>query len=326
MRKGSPAITSVFFAADEQSVESDNRRHENRLGEYVLLTKFWNERNRIPSFINHVKRQTRLPLVWLLIDDGSTDGSGDLFAEMCENRGIPALVTRMPRKKRGNLDALGRAYTRAFKEHREELESFGPKYLGLLDVDTRLPYDYYERIMMLLDTHPEIGCAAGTIVGEPSRPHWPRGSGKVVRWEILRSIDEFWDIDADSFLNIKALRMGYRLTVDRSIKIRSAPSAIRTRKGLFRLGRVNYYERRHPLLVLHSAIMLHVRGSHGTDYLRGYFQEWAKNTWECKDMDVRYFYSLEYLIRDFLRRRGFSRHRWPVDPKVCYSRPRMSQA
>ncbi|MHA1246293.1 MAG: glycosyltransferase family A protein [Candidatus Thorarchaeota archaeon] len=281
------------------------------MGEYVLLTKFWNERERIPAAVRRIAQQTKKPVVWLLIDDGSTDGGGQLFRHLAEGFGIQSLLIQLPPKKVGNLDTLGRAYTYAFRKCRGSLDKLRPDYLALLDVDTRLPRNYYERIIALLDSNPALGVAAGTIEGEKSPPTWPRGSGKVVRWKVVKSIDKYWDIDADSLYNIKALRLGYQLMVDYSLKISASPSAVFTKQGRFRFGRLSYYIGKNPLLVLQMALALQLKKDYGAEYLRGYVQEWSRGTWRCSDSDVRYFYSLEYRIREKLRRAGLGNHSWP---------------
>ena len=282
------------------------------MSEYILLTKFWNEVDRIPGIVENVAQQTKQPLRWLLIDDGSTDSSGDLFFELAKKVGINPLISKLPEKTKGNLDTLGRAYSFAFKEHKDELSKLKPGYLGLMDVDTRFPSNYFEHMTTVMDSDKKLGCTNAQIKGERGGSNWPRGSGKVTRWIVIESFDEFWDLDADSFLNIKATRMGLKLRVLDDLSIEAEASQIMSRKGQFRLGRVNYYEQKHPLLVLQTALIRLKNRRFGTDYLRGYMQEFSKGTWICSDMDIRYFYSLEYRIRSkILRVLGIGRHRWP---------------
>lgn len=282
------------------------------MSEYVLLTKFWNELERIPGVVENIAQQTKQPIRWLLIDDGSTDGSGDLFFELVKKEGIHPLISKLPPKTKGNLDTLGLAYSFAFNEHRENLSELKPGYLGLMDVDTRFPPNYFEHMTYVMDSDEQLGCINAQIKGEHGQTDWPRGSGKVTRWSVIESFDEFWDLDADSFLNIKATRIGLKLKVLEELSIEASASQVMSKKGRFRLGRVNYYEQKHPLLVLQTALVRLIRGRHGTDYLRGYFQEFFRGTWICSDRDIRYYYSLEYRIRSkILRVFGIGRHRWP---------------
>jgi hypothetical protein len=243
-----------------------------------------------------------------------TDGGAQLFISLAEKHGLQIVATKMPPKSRGNLDTLGHAYNLAFNEHKEYLSSLNPDYLAMVDVDTKLPADYFHFIMNLMDRDKLLGCVAAHIKGERTRSNWPRGSGKVVRWDIVQKIGEFWDLDADTFFNIKALRHGYGLMVVDEVVTEAEESHLLTRKGRFRFGRLNYYERKNPLLVLQMALVLARKRQWASDYLRGYFQEWSKGTWKCKDSDVRYFYSLEYRIREKLvRTLGIGQHNWKDD-------------
>ncbi|MFX0107834.1 MAG: glycosyltransferase [Candidatus Hodarchaeota archaeon] len=283
------------------------------MSEYLLLTKFWNEREKIPDLVKSVAQQTKKPSLWLLIDDGSTDGSGEMFERLAAEAGIATLISHMPPKMKGNLDRLGYAYNNAFTEFRDILDRMSPSYLALADVDTRFPKDYFEHMTAIMDADRRLGCINGQIGNETKRMDWPRGSGKITRWSVVQSISKFWDIDADSFLNIKALRQGFILRVIPNIKVYADPSAVFTAKGRFRFGRVSYYERKHPLLVIQMALSLVARRQFGTDYLRGYFQEWSRGKWKCSDMDVRYYYSLEYRVRSWIMRLfHIGRHVWPV--------------
>ncbi len=282
------------------------------MSKYILFTKFWNERDKILGVVDTVSQQTKPPSAWLLADDGSTDGSGKLFRSLAESLGIPVLLSSLPPKTKGNLDELGNAYQHAFDMYKDQLNEMSPDYLGLLDVDTKLPASYYSRLIAVLDGNPELGCVSGRIRGESFKSTWPRGSGKIVRWRIVNYIDKYWNLDADSFYNIKALRLGYNMRVVKEIKIDAEPSQIFSDSGSYRYGRVNYYERRHPLLVLQRFLLDSIRNRNGVAYLQGYIHEWSKGTWECKDKDVRYFYSLEYrLRRKLIRKFGIGRHKWP---------------
>lgn len=282
------------------------------MSDYILLTKFWNERERIPSVVETVSMQTKKPIIWLLIDDGSTDGSGNIFKDLVDSIGIKPLLYSMPAKEKGNLDMVGHAYTRAIQRHKAEMAKEDPDYLAMLDVDSRLETDYFSRILNIMDSNGKLGCAAGQILGEESKSNSPRGSGKVIRWVIVKSIDRFWDLDADTFFNIKALKMGYSLKVVKDARIRAEPSAAFSKKGVYRLGRVGYYKGKHPLLMFQKTLTLLAKRYYSTEYLRGYFHEWLRGTWHCEDSDVRYYYSLEYRLWSKLRHIfGIGSHNWP---------------
>lgn len=265
---------------------------------FVLATNVWNESEAIPRFFKNIVNQTRPPSLWIWIDDGSTDGTSTVIHQEAEETDIPIRVFTLPPKAKGNMDTIGRAYNRTLIPIRDEIDA---GYLSIVDVDTVLPLNYFERMIRIMDTNPQLGACAAQNRGEP-REGLPMGGGKTVRWEIVRSIDQFWDLAPDSFLNIKTLSKGYEARIIDEIEINAEPSTILTPKGRFRFGRRSFYVRKHPILVLQMALTLASRKKHGTDFLRGYIQEWTQGTWTCDDADIRYFYSFKYRLNSWLRR------------------------
>ncbi len=263
--------------------------------DYILVTNFWNERENIVPTIRRVGRQTKKPKVWLFIDDGSTDGSGDVVRQHMDSiPGTEVWLESMPAKEEGDLDTIGRAYQKVVPRLRDEIDSLGIKYFAVMDVDTEPCPNYFARMLSLMEEHTDVGAAAGTPLGEEGKRHTdlPMGGGKVVRWSIVRQIDRYWDPAPDTLLNIKALAAGY--------KVRTWPVPMRlirrtsgfSRGGAYRVGRLNYYVGRPFWGVFWRAVWRAATRQHGTHMLRGYFHESWKGTWRCTDPDVREYYSI----------------------------------
>jgi len=101
---------------------------------YVLLTKFWNEKHKLRGIVDTITKQSLKPVVWLLLDDGSTDGSLERFKRLCTENGIPTLSVQMPQKTKGNIDALGRVYQLAFDTWKEHIrKTYAPHCFAMLD-------------------------------------------------------------------------------------------------------------------------------------------------------------------------------------------------
>jgi hypothetical protein len=196
----------------------------------------------------------------------------------------------MPQKTHGNLDTIGKSWNTAHDFIRNHLKA---DYLSVVDVDTSLPPNYYQYITQYMNAHPQVGVSSGLIRGQENKNLVvPMGLGKVVRWEILHSFSRYWDLAPDSFLNIKAVALGYDLRI-LPIFLNSAPMTIFSRKGRFRYGRRQYYVRKHPLMVLFESIRLQLTDGQGSEILRGYWVEWSRGSWKCQDTDIRFYYSLK---------------------------------
>ena len=264
---------------------------------YVLLTKFWNETQRIPGLVETILKQEVGPDVWLLLDDGSTDGSLELFERLLQSSKITTLSVSMPKKAQGNLDTIGKVYQLAFDTWREHLtNNFRPSYLAMLDVDSRIPKKYFRMLSSILEQYPRVGAIAGQIKAEPERTV-PQGSGKMVRWEIVECIDQFWDLDADAFLNIKANALDYWCMIVNNLYIDASPSLFYSTRGAFRVGRRMFYVGRPlPVMLFELARGIFERKRAFLEQFNGWSLEAIRNDWKCGDKDVMAFYGLRRFL------------------------------
>jgi biofilm PGA synthesis N-glycosyltransferase PgaC len=265
---------------------------------YVLVTNIFNEEERIQQFVENIANQTLRPTFWVWIDDGSSDQGLAIAEKETARYGIKIITFKLPVKKRGNLDTIGRAWNKA---HNYIVSNLKANYISIVDVDTEFPEHFFQDMILYMEENPDVGVASGKIKGvEFSSMKVPMGLGKIVRWDVLLSFSKYWDLAPDSFLNIKALSLGYRIVV-RDVFVHSNPMTIYSPIGRFRYGRRAYYVGRTLIMVLLEGIRFALHGEHGSQYLRGYWSEWSRGKWRCDDPDVRYFYSLEGLLRSFLK-------------------------
>ncbi|MDH4214113.1 MAG: glycosyltransferase family 2 protein [Candidatus Thorarchaeota archaeon] len=250
--------------------------------DYILITKFYNERQRLPSIIENISKQTLRPKIFVFINDGSNDESADIAAETATKLGIKFEIVSMPPKAKGNLDTLGRAWNKTQPLLLRLLQNI--PYVATVDVDTRFPTDYFENMISFLEAHPDIGVVAGEVTGEPKRT-FPMFTGKVFRASIIKGIQKYWDISADSFINVKALRMGYKIIIRKDMKVVSPPTHLHTWKGRFRAGRLAYYTGTSLVYVIIKGI-----SKHDAQYLRGHWSEVSRGTWRCDDKDILEYY------------------------------------
>lgn len=256
------------------------------MSKYILVTKFYNERQLLPRIVNNVAKQTLRPVTFIFIDDGSIDGSSDIARAEALKHSLPYEIIAMPQKSRGNLDTLGRAWNTAQPLIRKLAES--AQYVAMTDVDTIFPLDYFENMIDFMDTHPDIGVVAGQVTEEPKRS-FPMFTGKVVRADIIKRIDHYWDISVDSFINIKALRFGYEVVIRDEIDVTSPPTHLLTAKGRFRAGRLAYYGGTGVSYAIAKGLL-----KRDAQFLRGYWFERRRNVWRCQDEDILEYYRSEF--------------------------------
>ena len=136
-------------------------------GRLLIISPVRNEAKHLERVIRGMTAQTRPPDVWLVVDDGSSDGTLDLLGRAVTD--VPFLrVASAPQAPlpSGADRLLHAAEARAFN-HGLSLES-DFTHIGKLDGDIELPPDYFERLLGKLTEDPELGIAGGVLV-EPAR-------------------------------------------------------------------------------------------------------------------------------------------------------------
>lgn len=268
------------------------------MAEYIIATKFYNEKTRLPCLIENIAAQQVTPMIVIFLDDGSIDSSAEIAKKEATKHGLDFQIVSMPKKKKGNLDTVGRVWTKA-QPLLKDL-SKNAKYFATIDVDTTVESSYFGDMISYLENHPSIGVVAGQAKNEPKRT-FPMFTGKVFRSTILKSIDKYWDVSIDSFINVKALKLGYKLKI-LDVPVNTPKTHLQTSKGRFRLGRLAYYAGTSLLYVLLKGIL-----KFDTQFLRGYWSEWIRGTWISNDPDIREYYGDEFRRRIIsISKRGLS--------------------
>ena len=128
---------------------------------YVLITPARNEGKFIRGTIESVAAQTVLPEKWVIVNDGSTDDTGEAAADAA--KGFDWIeVVNLPVRQERNFAA--KVY--AFKAGQERLTGIEYKVIGNLDADVTLEKDHFEYLMSKFQEDPDLG-VAGTIFREP---------------------------------------------------------------------------------------------------------------------------------------------------------------
>jgi hypothetical protein len=253
----------------------------------------WNEAEQIPFAFASVAKQTKLPKVWLWMEDGSTDETYQAIKEQAEQYPqLDIIIEQMPKKAKANFFSLGKTHEVIMQRVRDRLDALHVQYMAILDVDSEPCPNYFARTCWILDNNPKLGAFSGYPIGE-----WeerlvaqPMNSGKMLRWSIAKKIDKYWDFCPDTFYNIKALARGYSVDVARLPVRQVKPSTNITPYGIFRKGQIAYYGGRPFVGILIRSLWRLLKRTHGTQMLRGFFSEWKRGTWRCNDPDVLQFF------------------------------------
>jgi hypothetical protein len=257
------------------------------LSDYILVTNFWNATAKLRPVIENVAKQTRRPVHWYFIDDGSPDYSAHgETRDVAQELGMSIdYVYVFPTKTEGNKLTIGRAWD----AHIPYMKELRADYLGVLDVDSRLPPEYFESLVTFLDWNPHVGVVSGVVPGEHRFQHMPMGGGRLVRWEVFDTIERMWDLAPDSFINIKSLAMGFENRSLEDVQLDAVPST--PRRGMDLAYRLHYCGNS-IVTALYKALRQR-DPSVFTDFVRLR----RRGVPQCQDADVRYYYSKRRILR-----------------------------
>src|SRR5512135_3271513 len=126
---------------------------------YVLLTSARNEERYIKYSIDSILAQTLLPKKWIIISDGSKDGTDDIVLACSKAHSFIEFIRRDHDTKRADFAskvfAIGEGYKR--------LKGVDYNYLGILDADISFGVDYYSKILSRFHENRKLGIAGGFI-------------------------------------------------------------------------------------------------------------------------------------------------------------------
>jgi poly-beta-1,6-N-acetyl-D-glucosamine synthase len=125
---------------------------------YVVITPAHNEAGFIEKTIESMISQTMLPQKWVIVDDGSTDGTGDIVARHAKEFKFIQLV-RMSRDPERNFSRKVFAFNRGL----EELHHLKFDFIGNIDADISFGANYFADILRAFDEHPQLGISGGIV-------------------------------------------------------------------------------------------------------------------------------------------------------------------
>ena len=225
---------------------------------YVVISPIRNEVEFIQALIDSLGTQTLKPQQWIIVDDGSSDGSGDIATDAANIHPWISVVRRLDRGSREPGRGVIQAFADGYKHINRDWD-----YLVKLDGDLSLGRDYFEKCFQRFEADPKLGIGGGTIcqkMGDQLLSEAPddpvfhvRGATKIYRrecWEAIGGLIEApgWDT-VDEY---KANMLGWVTYTFPEIKLwhhRKAGEAQGTWNNWVKNGLANYVAGYHPLFM-----------------------------------------------------------------------------
>lgn len=235
---------------------------ENR--RYIVITPVRDEAPHIEKTIEAMLLQRLLPRLWIVVDDGSTDGTGEILDRHASQIEWLRVVHRPNRGHRAN----GGGVMEAFHAGLAVVSDEEWDYLVKLDGDLSFAPDYFDRCLAMFEDDATLGIGGGTVCqlehgaltidskGDP--PFHVRGATKIYRracWDAISPLARAtgWDtID-----EVKANHRGWTTRTFTGLTLiqhKPTGGADGAWRNAFKNGRANYVTGYHPAFLLAKCV------------------------------------------------------------------------
>ncbi len=140
--------------SNRDTVESASVTKSQR---YLLVSPCRDEAQYIRRTLDSVAAQSVTPALWIVVDDGSTDGTTEILEDYARKLPYLRVVKRTDRGHR----QVGPGVIDAFYAGLAGIRLGDFDYVCKLDVDLDLPVRYFETLMERMEADPRLGTASG---------------------------------------------------------------------------------------------------------------------------------------------------------------------
>jgi biofilm PGA synthesis N-glycosyltransferase PgaC len=188
---------------------------------YAAITPARDEAENLARLARSLAEQSLTPAAWIVVDDGSTDGSATVVRDFALEHDWAHLITSPAAAKPGSLQ-LGRREGRDVVAFNAGLVALPvrPDIVLKLDADVSLDPDFFERLLREFDVDALLGIAGGICL-EQEGGSWRarhvtgdhvRGATRAYRWSCLEEVSPLVErLGWDSIDEAKASVRGWRV-------------------------------------------------------------------------------------------------------------------
>ncbi len=240
---------------------------------YVIITPVRNEETFMQKTIDSMVAQSVRPTEWIIVNDGSTDKTGDIINAAARQYGWIKGVHRPDRGFRKS----GGGVMEAFQDGYAQLKTKEWDFLVKLDGDLTFAADYFEKCFAHFAANPKLGIGGGLVCNEiagqrvldhKDDPKFHvRGATKIYSracWEGIGGLIK--STGWDTMDELKANMLGWKTCTFNEIPIihhRETGGADGTWKNLVKNGRANYVVGYHPLFMFSKCVRRFFRKPYG---------------------------------------------------------------
>jgi len=145
-------VHGIIKSIDSQSVHYSG-------ASYILITAVHNEEKYIHYPLESVLSQTNIPLKWVIVSDGSTDGTDSILRKYEEKHSF----IRCSRLEKDSKNEGFMSKVHALRVAYEMVNRECFDYIGILDGDVSFGEKYYQNILSEFGKNRKLGIAGGYV-------------------------------------------------------------------------------------------------------------------------------------------------------------------
>lgn len=274
---------------------------------YIIITPCKNEEKNIPGIIKSVAKQSIIPELWTIIDDGSSDKTPDIIENA---KKIYPWIENLCLEKGGRdlTIHISEVIKTGFDKSKNFCECHGINYdyVVFLDADMVIEdSEFFEKLIAEFESDKHLGIASGemqyigssgSLFNAKGRSDTISGGEMMCKKECIEEIGGIPVTHAwESVMRVKAKLRGWKIKRFNMIKIihtRYTGSAEGLKKGYYSKGISEYYLDMNPFVVVAKGFMYCFKRPYylGFSYLSGYFNSWLKRKEKTSDLEIREYY------------------------------------
>ena len=225
---------------------------------YVIVTPVRDEAAHLARTIESIARQSVQPIEWIIVNDGSTDGTAEIIDKAAREY---SWLHPVHRSNRG-FRKPGGGVVDAFNEGYQAIQCTEWDFMVKLDGDLSFEAGYFQKCFERFEQEPKLGIGGGAVYNlingrlyaEDCPAFHVRGATKIYRRACWDSLGGLWPAPGwDTIDEVKAQRLGWRTRTFGDLRLvqhRPTGQADGFWRVLVKYGRANYIAGYHPLFML----------------------------------------------------------------------------
>jgi glycosyltransferase involved in cell wall biosynthesis len=286
---------------------------DSEIKRLVVVTPIKNEVTRLPGLVNSVLSQSVTPLLWVFVDDRSTDGTILFLEHLQLEHNFVKLISSGEGRRGSDLDRYGTIVKKGFTFATQQCEKNGvkPDYLAIVDADIILGKGYFKKLIDAFEHYPTIGLVSGAVFDKFSDKIVLRqnsggtpvftAAAMLFKWDCYKQVNGFpAEVGPENIVVLKAKNRNWKVECISDAKaFHTRPTVNKPDKWrcFIKAGETYYRLNYHPINATLTAVYFFCFGPYGTGssiaglaYFVGYAKSFLSRKAKIDDQEVKNYY------------------------------------